>query len=158
MWDGVRCQWQPVLVKVSERHLQLPSLCRIGGHALTHNIRWELRWKKGQESNTEKTRIRHPRLRRSSQSGKQNQAPKPEAELGNALKEPKRLWKNIHLWLYIYMCDAYREWNIYAITHASNSGSRDCSVFDIYTRTLFCFHEVEPRGCHTRANVADKNK
>lgn len=31
-------------------------------------------------------------------------------------------------------------------------------MFDIYTRTLFCLCAVEPRGCHTHANIADKNK
>lgn len=40
------------------------------------------------------------------------------------------------------------------ITHVSKFGSRDCSMFDIYTRTLFCLCAVEPRGCHTHANIA----
>lgn len=59
LWYEVRCQWQAALVKVSrqgsEKRSQLASLCRIGGHILTHNMKRELRWKKGQESNTEKT-------------------------------------------------------------------------------------------------------
>lgn len=160
--DGVRCQWQAVLVNVSrqgsEKGSQLASLCRIDGHALTHNIRWELRWKKGQESNTEMTDesdtqdCEGPAIQENKtkyQSRKQEVNWKMQWKNSTSLEKPPPVTVYMH---------AYREWNIYTITHISYFASQDCTVFDIYTRTPDCLHEVELRGCHSHASITDKNK
>lgn len=134
IWDGVRCQWQAVLVKVSrqgsKKRSQLASLCRTGGHALTLNMKRELRWKKGQESNTEKRE--EPDTQDCKGSASQENKTRYQSstqEVEKALEELNFSGKTstcdctfMHVCLYCRAC------NIYTLTHVSH-GIAQCLIF-----------------------------
>lgn len=97
----------------------------------------ELRWKKGQESNTEKTE------ESDTQDGKGSASQENKTRYQSRKQEVENVLEELNFFGKTSTCDctfmcvcAYRECNIYTVTHLSDFASWDCSMFDIYTRTL----------------------
>lgn len=98
----------------------------------------ELRWKKGQESNTEKTEESDTQDCKGSAS-QENKTSKQEVE--NALEELNLSGKTSTCdCTFMYVCLYCRECNTYTVTHLSNVASWDV---DIYTRTVYMKHSYK---------------
>lgn len=112
----------------------------------------ELRWKKGQESNTEKTEESDTQDCKGSAS-QENKTQVPEQEAGGwkCLGRIQLLWENIHLWLYIYVCVLIES---VTVTHISDFCFMGMLSVWYLHKDADCLHEVQLQ--HTCTDIKDK--